>query len=126
MTRMPGIPPAANARAQAHAVARGAWRGLVQVLTGPEPPSVWRWRSPEERRAAYTALGVATLALCVADLADRVAGAAAGPAGTRRLAWRLAVGRGADTRAAGGVLPGRGPPAEAGTVVDVDAEPHPV
>jgi signal transduction histidine kinase len=29
---------------------------------------VWRWRSPQERRAAYAALGVATLALCIANL----------------------------------------------------------
>src|SRR5215471_8650577 len=69
MKRMPGIPPAATARAQAHAVAKRAWRGLVQVLTGPDPPPVWRWHSPQERGAAYTALGVATLALCIANLA---------------------------------------------------------
>src|SRR5215467_9066418 len=63
MKRMPGIPPAATARAQAHAVAKRAWRGLVQVLTGPDPPPVWRWHSPQERGAAYTALGVAPLPL---------------------------------------------------------------
>jgi signal transduction histidine kinase len=39
------------------------------VLTGPEPPSVWRWHSPQERRIAYAALAVTTLALCVANLA---------------------------------------------------------
>src|SRR5215475_7690976 len=61
-----------------------------------------------------------------AGLADRLAGAAAGPAGTCRLVGRLAVGRGADTRAAGGVLPGRYPPAAGGAVVDVGADPHPV
>jgi signal transduction histidine kinase len=67
--RMPGIPPAAtSAAAAAPAVARRAWRGLVQVLTGSGPPSVWRWSTPRERRAGYTALGVATLALCAANL----------------------------------------------------------
>jgi signal transduction histidine kinase len=68
--RMPGIPlPASSAQAAAHAAAKRAWHGLVQVLTGPDPPSVWRWRSPQERRVAYAALGVVTLALCVANLA---------------------------------------------------------
>ena len=67
--RMSGIPLAASsARAAAHAVARRSRRGLVQVLIGPDPASVWRWRSPQERRVAYAALGVVTLALCVADL----------------------------------------------------------
>jgi signal transduction histidine kinase len=54
-------------------VAKRAWRGLVQVLIGPDPPSVWRWRSLQERRAAYVALGVATLALCAANLVGGVA-----------------------------------------------------
>jgi signal transduction histidine kinase len=72
--RMPGIPLAASsARAAAHAVAKRAWRELVQVLIGPDPPSVWRWRSPQERRVAYVALGVATLALCAANLVGGVA-----------------------------------------------------
>jgi signal transduction histidine kinase len=71
---MPGIPLAASsARAGAPAVARRAWHGLVQVLIGPDPPSVWRWRSPQERRTAYAALGVATLALCVANLVGGIA-----------------------------------------------------
>jgi signal transduction histidine kinase len=67
---MPGIPLAADgAREAARAAAGRAWRGLIQVLTGPEPPPVWRWRSPQERRAAYAALAVATLALCAVNLA---------------------------------------------------------
>src|SRR6478672_8859527 len=67
---MPGIPLAeGGARGAARAAAGQAWHGLIQVLTGPDPPSVWRWRSPQERRAAYAALAVATLALCVANLA---------------------------------------------------------
>src|SRR5881394_761995 len=67
---MPGMPPAATrAAAAADAVAKRAWHGLVQVLIGPDPPSVWRWHSPQERRVAYAALGVATLALCAANLA---------------------------------------------------------
>jgi signal transduction histidine kinase len=70
MKWMPGIPRAASSvRAETPAVAKRTWRGLVLVLTGPDPPSVWRWHSPQERRVAYTALAVATLALCVANLA---------------------------------------------------------
>jgi signal transduction histidine kinase len=70
VNRRPGSPlPARSARAAGHAVAGRAWHGLIRVLIGPEPPSVRRWRSPQERRAAYAALGVATLALCVANLA---------------------------------------------------------
>jgi signal transduction histidine kinase len=68
--RMPGIPLAeGGAWGAARAAAGQAWHGLIQVLTGPDPPSVWRWRSSRERRAAYAALAVATLALCVVDLA---------------------------------------------------------
>ncbi len=68
--RVPRIPLAASsARGTAHAAAMRAWRGLVQVLIGPDPPSVWRWRSPQERWAAYAALAVATLVLCVVNLA---------------------------------------------------------
>jgi signal transduction histidine kinase len=67
---MPGIPLAeGGARGAARAAAGQAWHGLIQVLTGPDPPSVWRWHSPQERRAAYAALAVATLALWVANLA---------------------------------------------------------
>jgi signal transduction histidine kinase len=70
---MPGIPPAArSARAAAPAVARRAWHGLIQVLIGLDPPPVRRWRSPQERRTAYAALGVATLALCVVNLVPGV------------------------------------------------------
>lgn len=43
-------------------------RGLVQVLTGHDPPSVWRWHSAQERWFGYLVLGVVTLALCVANL----------------------------------------------------------
>jgi signal transduction histidine kinase len=66
---MPGLPLAeGGAQKAARAAAGQAWHGLIQVLTGPEPPPVWRWRSPRERRIAYAALGVATLALCIANL----------------------------------------------------------
>ena len=66
---MLGVPLTASTRGAARAAAGRAWHGLVQVLTGPDPPPVWRWRSPEERRAAYVALGVTTLALCAVNLA---------------------------------------------------------
>src|SRR5262245_35583257 len=66
---MPGIPPAAtSAAAAAPAMARRARHALVHVLIGPDPPSVWQWSTPRERRAGYAALGVATLALCAANL----------------------------------------------------------
>jgi signal transduction histidine kinase len=66
---MPGVPASASgARAAAKALAKQAWHGLVQVLTGRDPPPVWRWHSPQERRAGYVCLGVATLALCVGNL----------------------------------------------------------
>jgi signal transduction histidine kinase len=45
-------------------IPRAAWHGLIQVLTGPAPAPAWHWRAPSERRAAYAALAVATLALC--------------------------------------------------------------
>ena len=65
---MPGIPLSGGARGAARAAAGQAWHGLIQVLTGPEPPSVWRWDTPRERRFGYAALGVVTLALCAANL----------------------------------------------------------
>ena len=70
--RMPGIPPAPSG-ALALAAAKRGWRGLIQVLTGPEPPPVWRWRSPQERQAGYTTLWVGTLALCAINLAGAFA-----------------------------------------------------
>jgi signal transduction histidine kinase len=67
--RMPGIPLAvSSSRAEANAVASRGWRGLVQVLIGPDPPAVVGWRTRQVRRAAYAVLGVATLALCLANL----------------------------------------------------------
>jgi signal transduction histidine kinase len=67
---MPGIAPTASgARGAVRAAAGLVWHGLIQALTGPDPPSVWRWRSPQERRAAYATLAVATLALCAVNLA---------------------------------------------------------
>src|SRR6185437_12376307 len=62
-----------GARGMAHAAVQRAWRGLVQVLTGPEPPPVWRWRSSEERRAAYAVLGAVTFLLCAANLVGALA-----------------------------------------------------
>lgn len=64
--RMPGIPPAGGS---GRAAARRACHGLVEVVIGPGPPPVWRWHSPQRRRAAYAALALATLALCAANLA---------------------------------------------------------
>jgi signal transduction histidine kinase len=66
---MPGIAPApSGARGTALTAVKCAWHGLIQVLTGSEPPPVWRWRSPQERQAGYAVLGVVTLVLCVANL----------------------------------------------------------
>jgi signal transduction histidine kinase len=67
--QMPGLAVAASTtREGAHAAARRAWHGLIQVLTGPAPAPAWRWRSARERRAAYAALAVATLALCIVSV----------------------------------------------------------
>jgi signal transduction histidine kinase len=69
VTRMPGIPLApSSARGTAHTTAKRVWHGLIQVLIGPDPPSVWQWHSRRERQFGYAALGVATLAFCVANL----------------------------------------------------------
>ncbi len=38
------------------------------MLVGPDPAPAWSWRSPQERRTAYAALGVATLALCIINV----------------------------------------------------------
>jgi signal transduction histidine kinase len=66
---MPGMDLAASGfRGAASAAARRSWHGLIQVLAGRDQAPAWRWRSPRERRAAYAALGMATLALCVANL----------------------------------------------------------
>jgi signal transduction histidine kinase len=54
-------------------VARRAWHSLTQALTGPAPPPAWRWRSSQERRAAYAVLGVATLALCAVNVVPGIA-----------------------------------------------------
>ena len=68
----------------AHAPVRQAWRGLIQVLIGPAPALAWRWRSRQERWAAYAALGVATLALCILN-----AGTMHGVAGLHGLLPRI-------------------------------------
>jgi signal transduction histidine kinase len=57
-----------GARGTPRPAVKRAWRGLIQVLIGPDPPPVWRWTSPRERRFGYTALWVVTLALCAANL----------------------------------------------------------
>ena len=49
-------------------MARRSWHGLGQVLIGPDPPSAWRWHTPQQRQAANAALGVATVAFCAANL----------------------------------------------------------
>jgi signal transduction histidine kinase len=67
--RMPGSPLApTSARWRPRTAVQRAWHGLIQVLTGPEPPPVWRWRSAEERHIAYAVLGAVTLVLCAANL----------------------------------------------------------
>ena len=69
MTRTPGQAPAASAAGLvARRVCRGAGRGLVQVLVGPDSPPVW-WYPPWWRRA-YLALSLMTLVLFVLSLAS--------------------------------------------------------
>jgi signal transduction histidine kinase len=67
--RLGAAPEASSTRR----VARRAWRGLVEVLIGPDPPGVWRLRTPQGRRAEYATFGVATLALCAANLVPGIA-----------------------------------------------------
>jgi signal transduction histidine kinase len=67
---MPGGPlaPGGARGTPRHPTVTRAWHGLIQVLIGPDPPPVWRWSSPQERRFGYAALSVVTLALCAANL----------------------------------------------------------
>jgi signal transduction histidine kinase len=61
----PGQAPATGrARRITHATARRAGPGLIQALAGRGPGPTWPWRSPQERRTAYAAFALATLALC--------------------------------------------------------------
>jgi signal transduction histidine kinase len=62
---MPGRAPAAS---RPGLVARRAWRGLIQVLVGPDAPPVW-WHPPWPRRA-YLTLSLTTLVLFVLNLAS--------------------------------------------------------
>ncbi len=62
---MPGY---ARVAGSAGPVARRAWRGLIQVLAGPDTPPAW-WHPPWPRRA-YLALSVTALGLCVMNLAS--------------------------------------------------------
>jgi signal transduction histidine kinase len=53
----------------ARAVVHQGYGGLGRVLTGPDPAPPWSGRPAPERRAAYLALGTATLALCIVNTA---------------------------------------------------------
>src|SRR5258706_7279409 len=64
-----GARAASGAGGVAHTAARRAWDGLVQVLVGPDLAPASRWRSPQERRAWYAALGMTTLVLCIVNVA---------------------------------------------------------
>ena len=73
--QMPGMPLApSGARGTPRPTVTRAWLGLIRVLVGPEPPPVWRWSSPQERRFGYAALWVVTLALCAANLVGSFSG----------------------------------------------------
>jgi signal transduction histidine kinase len=48
-------------------VVRAAWRGLIQVLVGSDPPPGKRWRSPGQRWVAGIALAAVTLLLYAAS-----------------------------------------------------------
>src|SRR5258708_23335358 len=69
--RTSGTAPATSGTGQpARSRVRRARAGLIQVLIGPEPAPAWSWRSRPERRAAYGALALATLALCVVNAGE--------------------------------------------------------
>ena len=67
---MQGISGIAAPAKGARQIAGVAWRGLIQVVAGPDPAAGRRWRSPGQRWAARTGLGIATLLLCTASLAS--------------------------------------------------------
>jgi signal transduction histidine kinase len=58
----------------ARPVVRAAWRGLIQVLVGSDPPPGRRWRSPGQRWAAGIALAAVTLLLYAANPGAKPAG----------------------------------------------------
>ena len=62
------MPGSAAAASSAALVARQAWRGLIQVLAGPDTPPAW-WHRSWPRRV-YIALGLTVLALCLVNLAS--------------------------------------------------------
>jgi signal transduction histidine kinase len=82
---MPSTAPAAGS---ARSAARRAWRGLIQVLAGPDTAPAW-WHPPWQRRA-YVALSVTTLVLCVVNLASMHAQLGVPPP---PFSSRLAMGR---------------------------------
>ena len=64
-----GAPAASRVRGMARTAARRTGRGLIETIAGPDPAPAWTWRSPHERRAAYAALALAALALCIINVA---------------------------------------------------------
>jgi signal transduction histidine kinase len=63
-----GPRPAAGRAAAARDSARRAWYGLADALIGRDRAPLWRsWR---QRRAAYVALGLATVLLCIVSVAS--------------------------------------------------------
>jgi signal transduction histidine kinase len=75
---------------QLSAIASAAWHALSQVLTGPDPDPTWHRRSQHERRAEYTALAAATLALCFIN-ATHVSQAAPDGAQAPPGAWQVVL-----------------------------------
>jgi signal transduction histidine kinase len=97
-------PPAGGVRP----IACEAWRGLVQVLSGSDPPPRWCWRPPWQRWIIYTVLGTATLLLGAASIADLVVHAAVHQAGGRTgLAAGHGLPPGAGTKAPSPGSPGQ-------------------
>jgi len=68
------MPGSAALPRSARPVVRAAWRGLIQVLVGPDPPSAKRLRSSGRRWAAGIALAVVTLTVYAASSGVRRAG----------------------------------------------------
>jgi signal transduction histidine kinase len=62
------MPSAALAGGRSRLVADQVLRGLIQVLVAADSAPVRQWRSPWHRRALYSALAVATLALTAVSL----------------------------------------------------------
>jgi signal transduction histidine kinase len=70
MNHLPRAALAVSAGSRARPAAGLAWRGLTEILAGPDPAPGPRWREPRHRRAAQGALAAAMVVLGLISLAS--------------------------------------------------------